>query len=214
VLIDSTTASVAAAGCKNFKQSQGPLKLTALETADVPSSNVALLADAAPGDAKEAILALNGTTPLNPDLYSGARLGESFNDGPAYWEDTNSRIRLMDKGDIDGFPLADYIPSAYPTVGEIVNEANYASAVGELVLQDTRDFYAVHRNNANVLMADGSVKILRDENGDNYFNPGFPAATGTADTDGYTSAECEVNSFDIYFGMNLTTGGISKGNFE
>ncbi|GAB5442144.1 MAG: DUF1559 domain-containing protein [Fuerstiella sp.] len=214
VLIDSTTASVAAAGCKNFKQSQGPLKLTALETADVPSSNVALLADAAPGDAKEAILALNGTTPLNPDLYSGARLGESFNDGPAYWEDSNSRIRLMDKGEIDGFPLADYIPGAYPTVGEIVNEANYASAVGELVLQDTRDFYAVHRNNANVLMADGSVKILRDENGDNYFNPGFPAATGTADTDGYTSAECEVNSFDIYFGMNLTTGGISKGNFE
>jgi len=63
-------------------------------------------------------------------------------------------------------------------------------------------------------MADGSVKVIRDSNGDNYFNPGFPATTGTADTDGYTSAECEVSSFEIFFGMNLSDSNIGKGNFE
>ena len=215
--------TVLGAKCKDFQSSKGPLKLTVLETSDVPSSNVALLADAAPGDAKEAILVLGDSTgvPLNPDLFNGARLGESFNDGPAYWDDANTRIRLMDKGELDGEVLANYIPTGYPVEGEAVVEGNYASggpsgtgAAAELVLQDTRDFYAVHRNQANVLMADGSVKILRDSNGDNYFNPGFPAAGGTAATDGYTSNVCEVSSFDIFFGMNLTDNGISKGNFE
>lgn len=211
-----TEGTVKGKKCKDFQSSKGPLKLSVLETSDVPSSNIALLADAAPGDAKEAILSLGDPSgvPLNPDLYNGARLGESFNDGPAYWDDSNSRIRLMDKGELDGSPLADYIPSGYPTEGEVVNEATYAGAVGELVLQDTRDFYAVHRNQANVLMADGSVKVLRDSNGDNYFNPGFPAATGTAATDGYTSGLCEVNNFDIFFGMNLSDSNIGKGNFE
>ncbi|APZ94300.1 DUF1559 domain-containing protein [Fuerstiella marisgermanici] len=209
--------------CKDFQASKGPLKLSVMETSDVPSSNVALLADAAPGDAKEAILSLGDPSgvPLNADLFNGARLGESFNDGPAYWDDANNRIRLMDKGDLDGEVLANYIPSGYPTEGEVVVEGNYSAggssgtgAAGELVLQDTRDFYAVHRNQPNVLMADGSVKVLRDSNGDNYFNPGFAATTGTADTDGYTSALCEVNAFDVYFGMNLSDGGVSKGNFE
>lgn len=218
-----TEGTVKAKKCKDFQSSKGPLKLSMMETSDVPSSNVALLADAAPGDAKEAILLLGDPAgkPLSPDLFNGARLGESFNDGPSYWEDSNNRIRLMDKGDLDGEVLANYIPRGYPTEGETVVEGNYSAggpsgvdAAGELILQDTRDFYAVHRNQANVLMADGSVKILRDSNGDNYFNPGFAAATGTADTDGYTSGVCEVNSFDIYFGMNLNDGGISKGNFE
>lgn len=211
-----TEGTVKAKKCKDFQASQGPMKLTTLETAVLPSSNIPLLADAAPGDAKEAILALGDPSgvPLNPNLFNGARLGESFNDGPAYWDDSNSRIRLMDKGEIDGSVLADYSTNRYPTEGEAVVEADYAAAVGELILQDTRDFYAVHRNNANVLMADGSVKVLRDQNGDNYFNPGFAATTGTAATDGYTSNVCEVSSFEIFFGMNITDSNIGKGNFE
>lgn len=225
VLLDSTTGYVDANECKDFGRSQGPLKLTVLETADIPSSNVAMLCDAAPGDASEAILGLGGTDPLNPDLYEGARLGESFNDGPAYWDATTESIVLLDSHLLAAAPLEHYVPYKYPTVGETVAESNFCrsadpaytgseAAADELILQDTRDFYAVHRNNGNCLMADGSVKILRDENGDNYFNPGFPASTGDAETDGYTDAVCEVNNFNVYFGMNLTTSGISKGNFE
>ncbi len=218
-----TEGTVKGKKCKDFTFSKGPLKLNVLETSDVPSSNVALLADAAPGDAKEAVLLLGDPAgaPLSPDLYNGARLGESFNDGPAYWDNANSRIRLMDKGELDGESLASYVPTGYPVEGEAVVEGNYASggasgtgASGELVLQDTRDFYAVHRNQANVLMADGSVKILRDSNGDNYFNPGFAATGGTAATDGYTSNVCEVSSFEFFFGMNLSDNGLNKGNFE
>lgn len=214
VLIDPTTAGVAATDCKDLPFSQGPLKLSVLETSEIPSSNVALLSDAAPGDADEAVLTLNGTDPLNPDLYNGARLGESFNDGPAYWNGTN--IRLMDKGDIDGQSMANYIPATYPQEGDTVGSADHNAAVGYLILQDTRDFYAVHRNQANVLMADGSVKVLRDQNGDNYFNPGFPTAAGvaTADTDGYTDAVCEINNFEFWFGMNLSTNNVTKGVFE
>ncbi len=222
ILLDSTVGAtlgtVKANKCKDFQSSQGPLKLTVLETSDVPSSNVALLGDAAPGDAKEAILLLGDPVgaPLNPDLYNGARLGESFNDGPAYWDASAAKIVLMDKGLIDGSPLASYIPTGYPTEGELVDESLYlpVGGAGEMVLQDTRDFYAVHRNQCNLLMADGSVKVLRDSNGDNYFNPGFAATGGTAATDGYTSNLCEVNSFDVFFGMNLSDNNISKGNFE
>lgn len=229
VLLDTVAGNVLAKDCKDFELSQGPLKLTVLETGDVPSSNVALLADAAPGDADEAILNLGANPALTPDLYSNARLGESFNDGPAIWDPsagTDGKVVLLDKGTYDGFPLAAYVARRFPTIGEIVSDQTLFAAGGthagtggtdpstSLVLQDTRDFYAIHRNNANCLMADGSVKLLRDSNGDNYFNPGFAAATGTADADGYTSAECEVNSFDIYFGMNLTTSNVSKGNFE
>lgn len=218
VLLDPATGGVLANDCKDFPFSQGPLRLAQMETADVPSSNIALLADAAPGDADEAILATASGLPLNADLRDGARLGESFNDGPAWWDGDN--VVLMDKGGLDGFPASDYIPRTYPSEGDVVSDqtvysSGAATAPGSLlILQDTRDFYAVHRNNANVLMGDGSVKLLRDTNGDNYFNPGFAAATGTAASDGYTDGLCEVSSFEVFFGMSLSTTNVTKGNFE
>ncbi|MEP3481845.1 MAG: DUF1559 domain-containing protein [Fuerstiella sp.] len=218
VLLDAGTGGVLADECKDFTASKGPLRLAQMETADIPSSNIPLLADAAPGDADEAILQTFSGLPLNGDLRDGSRLGESFNDGPAYWDGTN--IVLMDEGLIDGEPLANYLPSSFPSEGEMVTDQTaFSSGLGTvaadlLILQDTRDFFAVHRNNANVLMADGSVKVLRDSNGDNYFNPGFAATTGTAASDGYTSGLCEVSSFEVYFGMELSTGNTSKGNFE
>ena len=214
VLIDAATGGVAAKDCKDYPFSQGPLRWSMMATSEIPTSNVSLLADAAPGDADEAILTLNGSDPLTPDLYNGARLGESFNDGPCYWNGTN--VRLMDKGDLDGTVMADLIPATYPQEGDVVGAGDHNAAVGYLILQDTRDFYAVHRNQANVLMADGSVKVLRDLNGDNYFNPGLPTAAGvaTAASDGYTDATCEINNFEFWFGMNLSSSNITKGNFE
>ena len=234
--VSGGAVGVWAKDCKDFERSQGPLRLTLLETSDIPSSNVALLADAAPGDSDEAILDLGETSgtpndPINPNLFTGARLGESFNDGPCYWDSsagTDGRIILLDKGNDDGVAFKNYIAAQYPQVGDVVTDADVtstysalagdgtltATVAGKLVLQDTRDFYAVHRNNGNVLMADGSIKLLRDENGDNYFNPGFPAGAGTAQDDGYTSGECEVNSFEIFFGVELSDSNISKGVFE
>ena len=45
-------------------------------------------------------------------------------------------------------------------------------------LQDYRAFGGIHRGAANVLFGDGSVRTILDQNGDDYFNNGFPASPG------------------------------------
>lgn len=205
---------------KDFNNTRGPLTLRQVETSSVPSNNIALLADAAPGDSNEAIL----SETLSDELPAGSRLGESFNDGPAFFNGTGIEL-------LQGYapPVAATIPQKYPTVGTVVTastEADYASttawydggsgAVPKLMLQDTRDWYAVHGNTANVLMADGSVKSITDLNGDGFFNPGFPVegVTDAAKTVGYTDGTCELENFQIFTGILLNAELYSKGKFE
>jgi prepilin-type N-terminal cleavage/methylation domain-containing protein/prepilin-type processing-associated H-X9-DG protein len=213
--------------CKDFLRSKGPLTQAGLGAASIPASNIPLLADAAPGDTNEALLNFVPTAnvgAIDPEgsLVPGSRLAESFNDGPS--RVFNDSIQLMDKANfgMPGIPATDLVPIRYPQAGEAVGSPNYPlsryardpSGVG-LVLQDTRDFYAIHGNQANVLMADGSVKVLVDQNGDKFFNPGFPVtAAFDASSDGYTSNVCEVDSFDVFFGVELNTDFIGKGKFE
>ncbi|OYW23267.1 MAG: hypothetical protein B7Z55_03710 [Planctomycetales bacterium 12-60-4] len=107
------------------------------------------------------------------------------------------------------------VPKAYPSVGESVVEANYKATNGTfLYLQDTRDWYAWHRGNANILMFDGAVRVVNDINGDGYFNPGFTATGGTSESAGYTDAVCEMNSFEIFNGIFLSLDIINKDKFE
>ncbi|MCA9064579.1 MAG: DUF1559 domain-containing protein [Planctomycetaceae bacterium] len=226
---------VKGAKCKNLvdgnqlPSSKGPLTQNTLSQASVPSSSIPLLADAAPGDAKEAILAYPAAAtdfaPLDAAgvLAPGARLVESFNDGPAKVDVGTDNLALLDKGaasGIDGFAAVLYQLNRYPQAGEQVvgNEAKFCrdpSGLG-MVMQDTRDFYAIHSNSCNVLMADGSVKSMYDTNGDKYFNPGFPVTSGfTEEGDGYTEGPCEVNSYDVFFGVFLSDpAGTDKVNFE
>ena len=216
--------------CKDFGRSMGPLRQSQLSTSDIPSSSIPLMADAAPGDANEAIL--SATIDVDRGLVSGVRLAETQNDGPARVVSTagNDSIELMDANNFGlpydpatgtgGTPVTDLDPRAFPKRGEAVTTAVAASLAGSstlgLVLQDTRDFYAVHNGSANVLMADGSVKVLHDLNGDGFFNPGFPVdpANANAATDGYTDNICEVDSFDVYFGVSLQRRTTTKGSFE
>ena len=227
VLLDGGTSGIGGTvggnECKDFPRSKGPLRASTMETADIPASNIALLADASPGDASEAVLGTSTGLVLGDGLSDGARLAESFNDGPAVWDPTagtNGKIVLLDGGTLDGGAVAEYIPRAYPEEGTIVTDQTaYSSGLGTivsnfLVLQDTRDFYAVHRGTANVLMGDGSVKLLRDSNGDNFFNPGFAAVGGDAVDDGYTDNICEVSAFEVFFGMEISATSNTKGNFE
>jgi hypothetical protein len=63
-------------------------------------------------------------------------------------------------------------------------------------------------------MADGSVKVFRDLNGDGYLNPGFPVASGTADeNDGYLDATVELPPYECYSGPAIDKLAV-KGNFE
>ncbi len=179
----------------------GPLTQVQISNSDVPSSNIPLLGDAAPGDAKEAILAatqMAGLASLDRagKLVVGSRLCETANDGPAKKDAATTRIKLLHNAFEDG-----QAPTAYtPANGWF---------------QDTRDWYAVHRNTGNLLMADGSVKSVEDKNGDRFFNPGFDPSGLTITNDGYApGVTTEVNSFDVYSGIWLRDPSSMKNSFE
>lgn len=218
-LIDTT------AGFKDFLDTTGPLTMRQIEGADIPSNNIPLLGDAAPGDSDEAILsdALDGT-----DLVAGARLAESFNDGPAYV--VANRVNLLDSGNEPaGIEALATIPVSWPAEGEVETPANSLARVpadatatsgNSMVLQDTRDWFAVHRGTMNLLMADGSVKVITDLNNDGFLNPGFPIAQGGTDTRdvlsqsvGYVDGTVEMAAFNVYNGVLLKSTSV-KGAFE
>ena len=207
------TASVK--GFKEVFNTTGPLSTRMLASGAIPSSNIPLLGDGGPGDINEAIL----TATINSELQQGSRLAETANDGPAYWDGT--KVALL-KDAIDGEDVRSLIPTGYPQLGDIVTAGDFASGLtttaptlgSVLVLQDTRDWVAVHGNQANILMADGSVKVLTDLNGDGYFNPGFAATGGNISTDGYTDNTCEVNPGEFFFGTLLNTKLVQKGKYE
>lgn len=178
----------------------GPLTQVQISNADVPSSNIPLLGDSAPGDAKEAILGALADAAPSLDragkITPGARLCETACDGPAKLDAATTRIKLIHNAFEDGQQ-----PSAY------------SAANGWF--QDTRDWYATHRDTANILMADGSVKTLQDKNGDRFFNPGFNASTLSIQNDGYgPGVQTEVNSFDVYCGIFLVDSSKQKNTFE
>ncbi len=204
-------------GLKDFGNTGGPLTLRRVDSSSVPSNNIALMADAAPGDSDEAIL----VETINEDLPAGSRLAESFNDGPAYFNGTGIALLSGDQP-----PVTATIPQQFPTVGTVVTvatEPNFASATAwgsgpdnRLILQDTRDWYAVHGDTANILMADGSVKTLVDSNGDGFFNPGFPVegVTNPEVTVGYTDGTTEIPAFQVFTGVLLQSNFYTKGAFE
>lgn len=176
-VVDSTS------GFKDFNDTTGPLTMRQIEGANIPSNNIPLMGDAAPGDSDEAILSntLDGT-----DLVAGVRLAESFNDGPAYV--VGNRVNLVDGGnEPTGIEALVTVATSWPAEGESETTTNSlarvpadatATAGNSMVLQDTRDWFAVHRGTMNLLMADGSVKTITDLNGDGFLNPGFPIAQG------------------------------------
>ena len=222
-VVDTTTTTfslMAGVGCKSLvtdstdtPRCTGPLTQIQLSRADVPSSSIPLLGDAAPGDNKEAILAQT----INAALPAGHRLCEVANDGPC--RVNTDRIQLLDGGatGFDGLAVNLYVPTRYPNIDETATNALAASGGPGLVLQDTRDWYATHRGGCNLLMADGSVKTLFDKNGDNFFNPGFeiPTTGFNSVQDGYTAGGCEINAFDVFCGVWLTDHSkFAKASFE
>lgn len=218
---DGSGLTKAISGLKEVQNTLGPLTLRQIEGSGIPANNIAILGDAGPGDVKEAIL----TDSINAELPAGHRLGETANDGPSYWNSTAGRVELLGANE-NGQNVRSLIPRGFPTVGQTVTaaiEANLASGIvdgtaatlgSKLVLQDTRDWAAVHGDKANVLMADGSVKSVVDLNGDGYFNPGFPVDAGNQATDGYRDGVCEINAFEFFTGTILNSAMLNKTNFE
>lgn len=184
------------ANLKGLSGTLGPMRQRQLENSGLSAQVVPWLGCGAPGDTKEAVLSSDIIDPADGKEYGtiGARLAESFNDGPAYWDTTANNLVLMPAG------------------------TNVSTAAANGYLQDTRDWYAWHglgkKKSCNILMADGSVKSFTDQDGDQFLNPGFPAAGGSAETDGYTSNTVELPPSQIFNGPFLPGNTISKGNFE
>jgi len=218
---------------KGLALTTGPLTRRMVESSRIPSSNIPLLGDAAPGDPDEAILirdvrkdpalAASYSFPTSdPEsetfLGAGTRLVESFNDGPAMVDPTGSsagtpKLVLMGHNTVvDGQMACEAALEGCPP----------ADTTGGGWLQDTRDWYCVHgsgRNlSCNILMADGSVKEFADLNQDRYLNPGFPVPAGLPDLDyqeiGYTDGIVELHPKDIFNGIFLVGDFAKSAKFE
>ena len=216
---NTTTFMNGTSGFKEFQDTTGPLKYRQVEGGQIPASNVPLLGCAGPGDSGEAFLIQT----LSEELAEGIRLAESFNDGPAYWNGT--AVELIDDahgmGGLVDIKNAVITAEGWPTVGTIQEPTALANDLGSPILQDTRDWFAVHSGKVNVAMADGSVKSIVDLNGDGFLNPGFNVGEDTttsfedkAARIGYTDSTLELHPSVCYSGVMLNNSEILKDAFE
>ncbi|MCA9214029.1 MAG: DUF1559 domain-containing protein [Planctomycetales bacterium] len=209
-------------GLKGLSTTRGGLTRRILETSPVVSSTVGLLGDAAPGDADEAVLALdlnysaqmsdgsadlfsNGKGDEREFMKAGELLTEAFNDGPAYWDSGSSTLNLIQQsGNLSVQAACEQAGSCPPPTDATVT-----------YLQDTRDWFAVHGGgnggSGNVLMADGSVQNFRDLNQDKYLNPGFPIPNNLTleqySAIGYRDNTVEIPAGRMFNGVFLISPG-------
>lgn len=194
---------------KNFLNTSGPLKISTLDAAAVPSTAIPLLACADKGDDAEAKLAVAVTPPSSLRLNLGATLSETMNDGPSFANSSASKLTPVPTGT----PIAWLSPAKLPMEGDVVSdESVYTGSTSlPLVLQDTRDWRAYHGKYLNVLFADGSTRRLYDANGDGYINPGFGIPAGSdPEIFGYSDNRCEVNPWEMYTGVFLDRAVLRK----
>lgn len=182
---------------KELASTYGSLNRSMLESGIISSTKVPLLADAAAGDMKEAVL----SDDLGP-YKAGTRLGEAFSDGP---------IQNLDMKP-PTFPTSPPTPFGGPT--------GWWRTWAKGTLQDYRDFAPAHASGknrySNILFGDGSVRSYTDFNGDGFLNPGFDPALATGipagSTIGYTSAEIELPAEEFYSRYTLLSD--LKGNLD
>lgn len=182
---------------KGLGGTKGGIRQRTVESAIVPSQAIPLTGCSAPGDADEAVL--DGDISIDAELIQGARLAESFNDGPAKIKTGTLVTTAVDvgasnftayaqdgTGEWDGLDdptkfANDEVSNDTGGPGNFNADAQRMAGLnGNNVqwAQDTRDWFAWHAvgksgGACNILMADGSVKTGFDVNGDGFLNPGF-----------------------------------------
>ncbi len=159
------------AGCgtdlRSRNSTAGPLTLKTIDTARSPSSSIPLMGDGAP---VENLLHTIG--PHN----AGEMVVASFTRGPV--------LRSTLK------------PPSFPSGTSREGANGWWAVWNREVLQDYRQFAAVHRGTCNILFADGSVRGLHDQNGDTLLNNGFPVVPGSGfSDDGVEVQGKDCNSF-------------------
>jgi len=138
---------------------EGPLQQIKMDLLDAPSSTLPVLGCG--GLATETLPSGDVLPMLLPltvgDAEQGTPMAKSFTDGP----------RLNDL--------------TIPNLNTTKNGPTGWWAIWNSTRQDYRGFGPVHRDNCNLLFADGSVRSVNDANGDGFLNTGFSAVGGFAD---------------------------------
>jgi prepilin-type N-terminal cleavage/methylation domain-containing protein/prepilin-type processing-associated H-X9-DG protein len=115
--------------------------------------------------------------------------------------------------DVREFPIGTFVTQSF-TVGPLLASNSQKPAFSQgtsrngasgwwavwsrKTLQDYRGFSPVHRSICNVLMADGSVRPLMDEDGDGFLNNGFMPLAG-----GFQSDYVEIPEEEVFSGAAL-----------
>lgn len=127
----------------------GPLRLSAVDSSNTPSSTVPLLADGATCDTLKMTIG---------DVEAFTPVVQPFTRGPAQTISPTLEPPSFSPGKPHGGP------------------DGWWAVWTNKTLQDYRGFAPVHRGICNVLMADGSVQSFEDLNDDELLNNGFPAS--------------------------------------
>jgi prepilin-type processing-associated H-X9-DG protein len=176
---------------KGLRNVTGPLTRRMVMNSLVPSSNIPLLGCGAPGDPSEAVAGstIKSANSNKEYVTAGQRLTESFNDGPSQLNGASDKVLLLAAAtNMDG-QIAKEMKGEWDTLPW---------------MQDTRDWWAIHAGECNILMADGSVRSFKDNNNDKYLNPGFAiatSATGDYSASGYAAGKAELNPIEIFSGL-------------
>ncbi|MGV3486532.1 MAG: DUF1559 domain-containing protein [Planctomycetaceae bacterium] len=161
---------------------RGPLTIKTLDTGRAAANTVPLLCDASP----EGTLSHEVPGYLSAgDLYALSMVGLPV---IAKLTPEFSSLKLHD------------VPS-FPVGTSRTGNNGWLKVWSRHVLQDYRGMATHHKGLCNILMADGSVQSLTDENGDQYINNGFEAG------DDHTSADIEAGPPALASYYNLQTRG-------
>ncbi|MFM9067982.1 MAG: hypothetical protein ACKOUR_11715, partial [Planctomycetota bacterium] len=144
----------------------------------------------------------------------GDRMTESFSDGPARVTGGDTWLAWGKSSSVTVHDTAAGISVFAAEQGSpgVVVSYPYTTSQGSS-LQDWRDMGPVHAANANVLMADGSIKSFKDLNRDGYLNPGFVVTTtdqAKLDKIGYKDSVVELDPGAIFNGVLLNKLQIKK----
>jgi prepilin-type processing-associated H-X9-DG protein len=219
---EGTATPIESSAIKGLGGSLGPLTRVMVEQSVHASSVIPIMGDANVGDVKEAFLEESIPGYEDRGLTKGARLVESFSDGPALRDATNGFVAW---GKTAAGDVTVYDSSTTPPTNPIFGAEQPPKGITVIYpddythLQDYRDFAPVHRGNCNVLFADGSLKEFKDINGDGYLNPGFLIDETSTDpgyfaSTGYTDSIVELPEALIFSGVFLQRDFTKKVNLD
>jgi len=174
---------------------RGPLTTQLLDSGKAPGSTVPLLCDASASGFLSAT--------INDDLQEGGFYTTGIVGTPV------GRRRSIDTN-ADGAPdqaFPYYLqPPQFPAGTPREGSAGWLKVWSHDTVQDYRGMAAIHGGLVNVLMADGSVQTLLDENNDGFINNGFEEVTGGTELF-WTSDQIEAGPLELASFYTLTSKG-------